>query len=111
MAAMVDTRKALGHTRSYATRMNLASMVPRNDLASTTLCLAKPGSEYLVYQPTGEDFTVNLVVGAYNYEWFNAGAAVVARTGRVNASGGNELFTPPFAGDAVLYLKCTAPQK
>jgi hypothetical protein len=71
----------LGHTRSYATRMNLASMVPRNDLASTTFCLANPGLEYLVYQPSGGDFAVDLGAGAYTYEWFNAGEGVITKTG------------------------------
>lgn len=51
MPAMVPTRNALGHTRAYATRMDLAAMVPRNDLASTSFCLAKPtkSPQALVY--------------------------------------------------------------
>lgn len=46
-------RKAMGHTLSYATKMNLGAMAPRRDLCSTTYCLANPGSEYLVYLPFG----------------------------------------------------------
>jgi hypothetical protein len=104
MAVMVDTRKAMGHTRSYATRMDLAAATPRNDLASTGFCLASPGSEYLVYQPNAGAFSVNLLAGAYHFEWFNPSLGSVAGTGELNAPGGLQSFTPPFAGDGVLFL-------
>ncbi|MBM4048611.1 MAG: hypothetical protein FJ279_26205, partial [Planctomycetes bacterium] len=57
-------RRAVGHTRSYATRMNLAAMTPRNDLASTQYCLANPGREYLVYLPEGGEVTVDLTAAS-----------------------------------------------
>jgi Family of unknown function (DUF6298) len=50
-ATKEEARMAMGDTLRYATRMNLAAMVPRQDLASTTYCLADPGVEYLVYLP------------------------------------------------------------
>ena len=105
MPAMVETRNALGHTRVYATRMNLAAMVPRNDLASTAYCLADPGSEYLVYQPNDGAFSVNLVARAYAYEWFNPVTGAAAGTGSIDAAGGDHSFRASFAGDAVIYLK------
>ena len=98
-------RLAMGHTLTYANRMNLASMTPQNSLSSTSYCLANPSSEYLVYQPGSGSFTVNLQAGTYSYEWFNPGAGSVAGTGTITASGGSRSFTPPFSGDAVLYLK------
>jgi hypothetical protein len=53
-----QARRALGDTRRFAERMNLAAMTPRNELASTRYCLAHPGHEYLIYQPkAGEAFT------------------------------------------------------
>ncbi len=45
------SRAAMGHMRRYADQMNLITMIPRPDLASTRYALARPGSEYLVYQP------------------------------------------------------------
>ena len=105
MAAMIETRKAMGHTRTYATKMNLASMVPHNDLASTKYCLANIGQEYLVYQPLTGEFSVNLNAGSYEFEWFNTATGAVATTGVVKAPGGNQTFTPPFSSPAVLYLK------
>jgi hypothetical protein len=98
-------RRALGHTVSYANRMNLAKAVPRADLASTGYALAQPGVEYLVYQPRSGAFTVNLAAGTYFYEWFNPDAGTVDSSGSLSAAEGQRIFNPPFAGDAVLYLK------
>jgi Family of unknown function (DUF6298) len=46
-----EIRKAMGDTRKYAQRIDLDTMVPSGELASTTYCLANPGVEYLVYLP------------------------------------------------------------
>jgi hypothetical protein len=43
-ATREGARKAMGHTLTCAKRMNLATMTPRNDLASSTYCLANPGA-------------------------------------------------------------------
>jgi hypothetical protein len=99
-------RNALGRTRIYAQKMNLAGMTPQSSLSSTGFCLANLGSEYLVYQPSsGAAFNVNLTSGTYSYEWYDPSSGVIAATGFVTASGGNQSFTAPFSGDAVLYLK------
>jgi hypothetical protein len=70
--------------------------------------LANPGVEYLVYQPYAKPFSVHLPPGRYQYEWFNPSSNLVARIGSVVASGGEQPFTPPFTGDAVLYLHAAA---
>jgi hypothetical protein len=104
----VSLRKNLGYTRMYADRMNLAGMRPRGDLSSTGYVLANPGisgAEYLVYAPNGGEFTVDLrgVSGMVSVEWFNPESGV--KTAAAAVSGGaNRSFTPPFSGDAVLYL-------
>jgi hypothetical protein len=98
-------RAAMGHTRTYADRIDLAGMAPQIRLCSTAYCLAKPGSEYLVYQPNSGRFTVALSRGEYAYEWFNPGTGKVAKTGTVISQGRPQAFTPPFDGHAVLYLK------
>jgi hypothetical protein len=100
-------RSAMGHTRSYASRINLAGMTPLNALSSTSYCLASAGQEYLVYQSGNGSFTVNIVGGAYAYEWFNPATGNIAGTGTVGAVGGDQSFTPPFSGPAVLYLKAS----
>ena len=113
----------MGHTLTYANKMNLAAMVPRNDLASTKYCLANPGTEYLVYlpspNPTDSWFgrikeifignhptvTVNLstVRGVLKVEWFNPTTGVTTN-GETVTGGARRAFTAPFDGDAVLYL-------
>ncbi len=96
-------RDAMGHTLSYAKRMNLSLSTPRESLASTAYCLANPGQEYLVYQPASASFTVNLTAGNYTFEWFNTVSGKITATGSANAGGGNYSFSPPFSG-AVLYI-------
>ncbi|MCP4171481.1 MAG: hypothetical protein GY758_11985 [Fuerstiella sp.] len=44
-------RRAMGHTLSFARRMNLTSMTPHGELASTRFCLANPGEQYVVCFP------------------------------------------------------------
>ena len=96
----------IGATVSYGERAaDLAAMEPRGDLSSTGYCLADPGTDYIVYQPSSSaEFTVTLEAGSYAYEWYDPGSVRVAETGSVSSSGGSEAFTAPFEGDAVLYL-------
>jgi hypothetical protein len=58
LAEDAEIRVAMGETRKYAERMDLAAMVPHGELASTGYCLASPGYEYLVYLPSGGSATV-----------------------------------------------------
>lgn len=104
----VNLRRNLGYTRVYANRMNLASMRPLPDLASTGYCLANPatqGGEYLVYLPTGGQVIVDLsgTSGELGVEWFNPSNGQTVAGGKTSG-GGNRSFAPPFSGDAVLYL-------
>jgi hypothetical protein len=100
-------RKAMGDTRAYATRMNLAAMTPHEDLASTGFCLADPGSEYLVFQPDDRsDFTINLTgaPGKFSAEWFDVIRGVTVSTAPVE--GGAVLtLKAPFDGPAAIYLR------
>jgi len=99
-------RRALGQTRRFAERVDLAAMTPAAGLASTAYCLAKAGQEYLVYQPeAGKAFFVDLKAGTYRFEWFSPAKGASAGDGRVESPGGPQQFKAPFAGDAVLYLK------
>ncbi|MHC4677007.1 MAG: DUF6298 domain-containing protein, partial [Planctomycetota bacterium] len=102
----IRVRWALGYTLCYAKRMNLRDVTPQNALSSTSYCLADPGMEYLVLQlSSGVSFTVNLLAGSYDYEWFNTTTGTVVQTGNFTWAGGNKSFTPPFGGAyAVLYL-------
>jgi len=101
------TRRAMGDTRRYAEKMNLAKMVPHPELVSSRYCLADPGEAYLVYLPEGGNLTLNMceTAGEFTAEWF---LPQVNRTfpGASPLSGGDYVVTAaPFTGDAVLYLK------
>ena len=97
-------RQALGHTRLYAEKMDLAAMTPHGDLSSTGYCLAHPGSEYLIFQPSSGPFAVHLQPGTYAVEWFDPAAGTASTSGTMRASGKTD-FSPPFAGAAVLHLR------
>jgi hypothetical protein len=100
------SRVAMGQTRRFAERMNLARMTPGNELASLGYCLANPGVEYLVYWPAGgEDLSVELKAGTYRYEWFDPEKNNTKEKGTMTSSGGAQRFKAPFVGDVVLYLK------
>ena len=99
-------RGAMGHTRSFAERMNLVAMTPRDDLSSTKYCLANPGHEYLIYLPEGGKATVDLssAKGRIAVEWFTPRTGE-KREGEQVKGGAKHSFQAPFTGDAVLYLK------
>jgi hypothetical protein len=100
-----SARIAMGQTLTYANKMSLPTMFPHADLASSGYVLADLSKEYLIYQPKSGSFIANLSSGDYTFEWFNPSKGSVVTSGVVSASGGNISFTPPFSGDAVLYLK------
>jgi hypothetical protein len=107
----IASRRAMGQTRRFATRMNLAKMTPHNDLASSTFCLANPSAEYLVYQPAGATtLSVKLPAGRYTFEWFDAIKASIAPSGIIEAAARETAFKPPFDNEGVLYLKATQLQ-
>lgn len=100
-------RQNLGIIRHYAERINLATMTPHDELASTRYCLANPGEEYLVYLPEGGNVTLNLLgaPGPFTVEWF---IPLLSRTlTGVELLAGNRyvVLAAPFTGDVVLYLK------
>jgi hypothetical protein len=101
-------RKNMGYTMAYARRMNLAATTPRADLCSTSYCLANPSNdaaEFLVYAPKGGMIQVNLfgITGILQVEWLNPANGKIT-TGNPTSGGGTQSFTPPFSGDAVLFI-------
>jgi len=104
-------RDNLGYILRYSRKLNLAKVHPHPDLASTKFCLAQTpaaGAEYLVYAPNGGPFTVNLSAmpptRKLSAEWFNPATGVATPRAPVAAGSAAQSFTPPFGGDAVLYL-------
>jgi hypothetical protein len=107
-------RSNLGYILKYSRRLNLARVTPEGSLSSTGICLAQvpaAGAEYLIYAPSGGSFTVDLAAmpkaRELAVEWFNPSTGAVVVRDPVH-SGSSQRFTPPFSGDAVLYLVDTA---
>jgi hypothetical protein len=96
------TRNAMGDILKYSRKIDLINMTPHDSLASEGLCLANPGSQYLVYSPSGS-FALTTVAGTYTFEWFNPSTHAVVSTGSITV-GTSQTFTAPFGGDAVLWL-------
>ena len=125
-------RMAMGHTRFYANKMDLAAMVPDGNLCSTLFCLANAGSEYLTYLPFGSHWleawiqslpprlqgwteslnlfhrtvTIDLSRASrlLRVEWFDP-VKGTSREAGTTTGGSSQTFTAPFRGEAVLYLK------
>ncbi|MCC7336136.1 MAG: hypothetical protein IT422_13635 [Pirellulaceae bacterium] len=98
-------RGAVGHTRTYANKMDLAAMTPQGGLSTTGYCLASTGHEYLVYLPDGGEVTVDLTAtqGALAVEWMHPVEGTIT-VGEPTVGGGKQQFKAPFTGDAVLYI-------
>ncbi|HYM08621.1 MAG TPA: putative collagen-binding domain-containing protein, partial [Terriglobales bacterium] len=108
-------RDNMGYILRYSRKLNLARVTPQKSLSSTGYCLAQTpsaGAEYLVYAPSGGSFTVDLSAMAASrklaVEWFNPSTGATVARNSIPAGSPSQSFTPPFSGDAVLYLVDTA---
>lgn len=98
-------RIAMGKTRAFALRMNLATTTPRGELASTGYLLAQPGVTYLALNPDGGTITLDLSAtrSRFNVEWHNVNTGQTVQASTVQG-GGSVSLDPPFDGPAVLFL-------
>jgi hypothetical protein len=99
-------RWAIGQTRRWAERIDLATSTPRPELASTGYCLASPGREYLVYLPDGGEVKVDLsrTKGKLLTQWAHPITGMEIPGGQVDG-GRWRLLKAPIRGDAILFLK------
>jgi Family of unknown function (DUF6298)/Putative collagen-binding domain of a collagenase len=110
----LSLRANLGYIQVYARRINLEKMDPRPSLSSTNYCLAhesKTMAEYLIYRETSHG-TISVDLsnnpGRVQVEWFNPKSGEIILAASI-AGGAVRQFTPPFEGDAVLYLYSPRP--
>jgi hypothetical protein len=97
-------RLALQDARLYGEKVDLAHMTPQSALSTSGYCLANPGSQYLVFNPSaGQSFTVTTLPGTYTYEWFDPATHALVQTGSVTVGPG-PTFTAPLSGVSVLWL-------
>ena len=100
-------RKAMGLARRLTDRVDLASLIPWSDLASTRFCLADPGREYLIYRPASgpKKFTVTLKPATYSVEWIKTSNGNKVQSQDHQANAGNNTFVSPFDGPSILHLQ------
>ena len=103
-AGYIGARRAMGWTRRFADRMNLARMRPRGELSTTRFCLSDGAREYLVYQSEVKGFEVRVRPGRYAVEWFDVVAGKVQRTEVMEFKGEVAGFEGADAG-VVVYLR------
>ncbi len=102
-----SARDAMGQVRRLTQRINLAEMVPVDNIAETHYCLANAGREYVVFQTGNKgEFTLNLsdAIGTFAVEWLNVSTGETMKGKPVKARG-VRTFQTPFGGPGVLYLK------
>lgn len=99
-------RRNLGYTRRFAHRMDLNACVPRNDLCTSTYCLAAPGREVLCFLPAGgsEGIDLRAAPGRFSVEWFDPDTGQTVAGGEIEG-GRRQALGAPFRGPAVLYLR------
>jgi len=99
-------RRNVSQTIAYAEHMDLANAAPRGDLASTGFCLAKPGEQYVVYQPGDQPFIVSgLEAGQpYHIEWYDTEQGRIIQEGEMICAGASHSFTPSRK-EMVLFLQ------
>jgi hypothetical protein len=102
-------RHNVGKTVEYAGKLDLANVAPREDLASTGFCLAKPGYQYVVYQPGKGSFTVSGLRPdvSYQYEIYSTSENKVVDEGKCKPSGSTKSFESDSVA-VVLYLSLTS---
>ncbi len=102
--AFPAARKTLGIARRFSEQLDLAHLTPRGDLTSTTYCLAAPGQAYVVYQPASGSFSIDCLAATYQCNWYDPFTGKEFTTYSIEVNAGQQEFTPPFEGPAVLRL-------
>jgi len=91
-------------------RLDLATLMPREELASSQYCLASPGRQYVVYLPEGGEVELDLSDASppLTVEWLEPSTGK-SHAGESAAGGGKCRLRPPWSGPAVLLVqKATA---
>ena len=88
----------------FTTKTEYWKMSPRLDLvAPQNVCLALPGTEYVIYLTRGGTDSVYLGAGTYNVEWLNPRTGTYTSGPQVTG-GATRTFTAADSNDWVLHL-------
>lgn len=102
-----EIRVAMGHTQTFAKKLDLINFKPAKIIASSGYCLENPGKELLIYIPEGKKVEVNLtsIFGNFDVEWFDTVSGNYYEG--VSIEGGREItLTTPFdMEESIVHLK------
>jgi hypothetical protein len=101
---LTSIRANMGYALDLSQRVDLASMKPRADLASSNYCLADEGEAYIVFVPSGEELTLKLPNGEYSMSWLDTGSGQETETTSLSILGGSHSFHAPYISDAIIVL-------
>lgn len=97
-------RRAMGAAHKVARTVDLAKLRPRVDLSSAGYALARPGNEYVVYEPGRERFWLDVGrAETYSGSWINAFDGRTRRFAPRRLSG-RAVLAAPWHEAAVLRL-------
>jgi hypothetical protein len=104
-----------GHLARFfnALGVNFVDLQPDDKLASTGICLANPGWEYVVYASAGERLTVDLTAAkdrTLAVRWYEPNTGQFTSATQVSGGRSAQDFSSPLRGDAVLHLKHRAEE-
>jgi hypothetical protein len=88
--------------------LNLGSLAPNGLLASSQVCLANAGTEYVVYAQTGSTFTLNLSAASgkmLNCRFYNPRTGIFNSTFQVPGGSSGQSISKPDTNDWVLHAK------
>jgi hypothetical protein len=102
---VTDGMKYIGYLRKFIhdLSVNLQGMQPSDGLVTSGWCLARSGSEYIIYLISGGSTTVSNLPASYTATWFNP------RAGTYQTAGTGPTFNAPDGNDWVLYITSGAP--
>jgi hypothetical protein len=105
-SSWVSSRKAMGQVVRVAQMANLIDMRPAPGMASTGSCL-QGNSKWIVYQPSGGAFTVNLssTTDSLSVQWVNTGTGAFVAGPNIKGGNSAKSMTPPFGGSALLLIR------
>jgi Family of unknown function (DUF6298) len=103
-----DIRRNLGYTLTFAQRVELRSMRPRGELASTGFCLAHAAAtdaEYVVYtnRERSVDVDLSATPGRLAVEWLSPSAGELIRGDSIDG-GAIRTLPSPAVGYTILYV-------
>ena len=98
------TRDAMGAARHLSEQLDLSTMKPMPDLASSRFCLANPGRTWIVFHTGGESLSVRTGPGKWHVAWLDSITGKEVSQQDLVVTGASMVLTPPAPREFVLLV-------